>query len=176
MPDVLVLSKAIGGGLPLAVVVYNERLDVWKPGAHAGTFRGNVLAMSAGLATLRHIQQHELVANALRCGERLMRALRQLLEDHPFLGDVRGHGLMIGIEVVAPDRPDGFGRPSWDGERARRLQRAFFERHMIVELGVRNGSVVRLLPPLIIGSEELDRIVSVLADACTEVGRVLPPS
>ena len=62
LPDVIVLSKAIGGGLPLAVIIYREGLDVWKPGAHAGTFRGNQLAMSAGLATLRFID-HRTFAN-----------------------------------------------------------------------------------------------------------------
>ncbi|WP_303621002.1 aminotransferase class III-fold pyridoxal phosphate-dependent enzyme, partial [Methylogaea oryzae] len=59
-PDVLVLSKAIGGGLPLSVVVYHKDLDRWQPGAHAGTFRGNQLAMAAGLATLRFVRQQQL--------------------------------------------------------------------------------------------------------------------
>lgn len=59
-PDAIVLSKAIGGSLPLSVVVYHERYDVWKPGAHIGTFRGNQLAMAAGLAALRYIKEQDL--------------------------------------------------------------------------------------------------------------------
>jgi diaminobutyrate-2-oxoglutarate transaminase len=170
-PDVLVLSKAIGGGLPLSVVLYNERLDRWKPGAHAGTFRGNLLAMSTGTATLRYVRECGLAEHAERCGAELLGALKALQATHPFLGDVRGQGLMIGIEVVDPDRTDSFGRPRWDGDRAHRLQQACFDRRLILEVGGRMGSVLRLLPPLIIGSAEVDLILSILSEACDEIAQ-----
>ena len=177
-PDVLVLSKAIGGGLPLAVVVYREELDLWRPGAHAGTFRGNQLAMAAGLATLRYIQENDLPAHASRMGQRLRERLREVQEDRAFVGDVRGRGLMVGAEVVDPDSRDRWGRPRHDGARARRIQQECFRRGLILEVGGRHGSVLRFLPPLIVTEAEVDRIGDIVSAACAaaagsrEVARV----
>jgi diaminobutyrate-2-oxoglutarate transaminase len=165
-PDVLVLSKAIGGSLPLAVVVYREELDVWKPGAHTGTFRGNQLAMAAGLATLRFIRENDLSAHADRIGQRLQERLQELQQVHPFIGDVRGRGLMVGAEIVDPDRQDRWGRPPHDGARSRRIQQECFQRGLILEVGGRHGSVLRFLPPLIVTAAEIDAIGNTLAAAC----------
>ncbi|EQB4928709.1 diaminobutyrate--2-oxoglutarate transaminase, partial [Pseudomonas aeruginosa] len=99
VPDVVVLSKAIGGSLPLAVVVYREWLDKWQPGAHAGTFRGNQMAMAAGSAVMRYLKEHDLAAHAAAMGERLAEHLRILQRDYPQLGDIRGRGLMLGVEI-----------------------------------------------------------------------------
>lgn len=112
VPDVMVLSKAIGGSLPLAVVVYRDALDVWQPGAHAGTFRGNQLAMAAGTATLAYVRENRLAERAASLGARMMGQLRLLAEDFPCMGDVRGRGLMIGVEMVDPE---GEGRPGVNG-------------------------------------------------------------
>lgn len=101
-PDVVVLSKAIGGSLPLAVVVYRTELDQWSPGAHAGTFRGNQMAMAAGPATIHHIRAEALHEHAASIGQRFINTLIQLQRDFPPLGDVRGRGLMIGVEIVDP--------------------------------------------------------------------------
>ncbi|MEU9347315.1 diaminobutyrate--2-oxoglutarate transaminase family protein [Streptomyces sp. NPDC048278] len=102
-PDVMVLSKAIGGSLPLAVVVYRDDLDVWEPGAHAGTFRGNQLAMAAGTATLAHVRENALAERAGLLGARMLTQLRALQNDFTCVGDVRGRGLMIGVELVDPE-------------------------------------------------------------------------
>ena len=123
-PDVLVLSKAIGGGQPLAVIVYRAELDVWEPGAHAGTFRGNALGFAAGAATIRHIADNGLAEHAAAMGERLLAALREQTEGLPVVGDVRGRGLMIGVELVDPDRTDEDGVPAADGALAAAVQRA----------------------------------------------------
>ena len=165
-PDVVVISKAIGGGLPLAVVVYQQALDVWKPGAHAGTFRGNQLAMAAGTATLRHIRDNGLVANAERMGDYLMTRLRQLQRDFPAIGDVRGRGLMVGMELVSTAA--GQGRvPAGDGVLAKAVQQNCLREGVILELGGRHGAVVRFLPPLTIGTEEVDTLVEKLQVALT---------
>ncbi|WP_088253978.1 diaminobutyrate--2-oxoglutarate transaminase [Fimbriiglobus ruber] len=157
-PDVLILSKAIGGGLPLSVVVYDQDLDVWQPGAHAGTFRGNQLAMSTGLATLRYVREHDLPTHAGRMGERLRSRLEDARRRHPYVGDVRGKGLMIGVEFVDPAKSDHWGRPVHDGAAAGRVQRACLSKGLIVEVGGRYGSVIRLLPPLIVSEAEVDLI------------------
>ncbi|MFE4967640.1 diaminobutyrate--2-oxoglutarate transaminase family protein [Streptomyces sp. NPDC056660] len=113
-PDVMVLSKAIGGSLPLAVVVYRDDLDVWEPGAHAGTFRGNQLAMAAGTATLAHVRENGLAERAGHLGSRMLSQLRVLQEEFACVGDVRGRGLMIGVELVDPE---GEERAGAAGER-----------------------------------------------------------
>ncbi|MDF3298311.1 diaminobutyrate--2-oxoglutarate transaminase family protein [Streptomyces tropicalis] len=102
-PDVMVLSKAIGGSLPLAVVVYRDDLDVWAPGAHAGTFRGNQLAMAAGTATLAHVRENRLAERAASLGARMLARLRGLADEFACVGEVRGRGLMIGVELVDPE-------------------------------------------------------------------------
>jgi diaminobutyrate-2-oxoglutarate transaminase len=169
VPDVLVLSKAIGGSLPLAVVVYHESLDVWTPGAHAGTFRGNQLAMAAGLATLRFIEAHQLAAHAARMGERLQQRLRAVQAAFPFIGEVRGRGLMVGMEIVDPDARDSLGRPAYDGPLARGIQQACFHRGLIIETGGRHSAVLRFLPPLIITPQQVDAVCAIVADACASV-------
>jgi diaminobutyrate-2-oxoglutarate transaminase len=166
IPDVLVLSKAIGGSLPLALIVYDESLDLWKPGAHAGTFRGNQLGMAAGLATLRFILANDIPAHADRMGHLLRERLRGVQRSHPFIGDVRGRGLMVGVEIVDPDRRDRWDRPPADGARARWMQQQCFRRGLIIEVGGRHGSVLRFLPPLVITESEVNEIVDIIADAC----------
>lgn len=165
IPDVLVLSKAIGGGLPLAVIVYRSELDQWQPGAHAGTFRGNQLAMAAGLATLRYIQEFDTCENVKRMNARFFSRLGDLPFRHSFIGDVRGRGLMLGIEIVNPETRDRFNRPLGDGVLARRIQAECFRRGLIVELGGRNSAVMRLLPPLIITAEHVDAVCQIIIEA-----------
>ena len=165
-PDVLVLSKAIGGGLPLAVMLYDQALDAWRPGAHAGTFRGNQLAMAAGTATLRHLMERQLWQHADAMGQRLCAHLRAMQRDLPCIGDVRGRGLMLGVEIVdaqAPAAPLG-SRPA-QPDRARALQRG-----LILELGGRHGSVVRFLPRLIVEEREIDAIAQLFMQALTAAG------
>ena len=166
IPDMVTLSKAIGGSLPLAVVVYDKALDKWAPGAHSGTFRGNQLAMAAGLATIRYIRQNHIEQHAHEMGEKLMSQLKQVQNESRVIGEVRGRGLMIGVEVVNTQaEPDKAGSYPADQEMARLIQKECFDRGLILELGGRHGSVVRFLPPLIITSEQVDHITEIFAEA-----------
>ncbi|MBT2396828.1 diaminobutyrate--2-oxoglutarate transaminase [Streptomyces sp. ISL-100] len=177
VPDVMVLSKAIGGSLPLAVVVYRADLDAWEPGAHAGTFRGNQLAMAAGAATLAYVRENRLAERAGVLGARMMGQLQGLAADHPCIGNVRGRGLMIGVELVDPDAdPDGHGRTSTGAPPAARalaaaVQQECLERGLIVELGGRHSGVVRLLPPLTLTDEQASAVLDRLADALSAAER-----
>ncbi|MBO1013725.1 aspartate aminotransferase family protein [Achromobacter sp. SD115] len=165
-PDVLALSKAIGGSLPLAVVVYRRDLDQWQPGAHAGTFRGNQMAMAAGSATIRFLRSEGLHEHASQVGDRLANGLRQLQHRFPQIGDVRGRGLMIGVEVINPeDNLDYTGKPAAAPTLARTLQTECLRRGLIIELGGRHGSVVRFLPPLIITERQIDHVLEIFAVA-----------
>ena len=165
-PDVVVLSKAIGGSLPLSVIVYRESLDQWLPGAHAGTFRGNQMAMAAGSATLRYILAEALTERARVLGDLFMRRLRELQGLHPQLGDVRGLGLMIGVEIVDPEgETDTLGRPPVHPALAARVQAECLKRGLILEVGGRRGGVLRFLPPLIVTDAQLDRIFDIFTAA-----------
>jgi diaminobutyrate-2-oxoglutarate transaminase len=178
IPDVLILSNAIGGGLPLAVVVYDQSLDLWNPGAHAGTFRGNQLAMAAGLATLRVIQEEDLAAHAAAMGERMQAHLRAVQAELPFIGEIRGRGLMIGAEIVDPEGvPDSLSHPPADGAIASSIQQECLKRGLILELGGRHGAVVRFLPPLTISGAQLDAVCEIFREACLAVHgrRVIRP-
>ncbi|HMA48119.1 MAG TPA: diaminobutyrate--2-oxoglutarate transaminase [Magnetospirillaceae bacterium] len=169
-PDVLVVSKAIGGGLPLAAIVYRQELDRWQPGAHAGTFRGNQLAMACGLATLQVIREENLTANAANMGERLASHLREIQKDFPLIGDVRGRGLMIGAEIVDREgQPDALGAPAQGGDIARAVRAECLRRGLILELGGRHGAVVRFLPPLTVTAEQIDSICAIFREACRQV-------
>jgi len=169
-PDVVLLSKAIGGSLPLSVVLYDETLDVWQPGAHAGTFRGNQLAMAAGTATLNYIVENQLANSAEILGDRLLTHLRQIQSQSCSIGEVRGRGLMIGVEVVSPNTKEA------NPVMAQRIQKECLQRGLILELGGRFGSVVRFLPPLIITSEQIDTISDIFAHAVKAAEEALLPS
>lgn len=172
VPDVLVLSKAIGGSLPLAVIVYREELDKWPPGAHTGTFRGNQLAMVAGRETLRYILDQDLPAHAAAMGRLLMERLTGLQTRHPFVGEVRGRGLMVGVEVIDPATTGPDGHAAYDGARARALQQACFERGVIVETGGRHGAVLRFLPPLVVTQHDVEQIAGIVGEACAATAGV----
>ncbi|MGI5480232.1 diaminobutyrate--2-oxoglutarate transaminase family protein [Streptomyces lavendofoliae] len=172
VPDVMVMSKAIGGSLPLAVIVYRSGLDVWQPGAHAGTFRGNQLAMAAGAATLAFVRENRLAERAATLGARMLGQLQGLAAAHPCVGDVRGRGLMIGVELVAPDATTDVPPPA--PELAAAVQRECLRRGLIVELGGRHNAVVRLLPPLTLTDEQAVAVLDRFADALAAAERTPP--
>ncbi|MCX4515246.1 diaminobutyrate--2-oxoglutarate transaminase family protein [Streptomyces sp. NBC_01619] len=166
VPDVMVLSKAIGGSLPLAVIVYRSDLDTWQPGAHAGTFRGNQLAMAAGAATLAFVRENRLAERAATLGARMLGRLQGLAATHRCIGDVRGRGLMIGVELVDPDSDDpNAAAPPADPSLAAAVQQECLRRGLIVELGGRHAGVVRLLPPLTLTDEQANAVLDRFADA-----------
>ncbi|WP_435880563.1 aminotransferase class III-fold pyridoxal phosphate-dependent enzyme [Streptomyces flaveolus] len=171
-PDVLVLSKAIGGSLPLAAVVHHDDLHLGDFGA--GTFRGNQLALAAGTATLAHVRRHRLAEHASTLGARMLARLRGLAEEFPCVGDVRGRGLMIGIELVAADGEHGASRPAAPGTAAA-VQRECLRRGLIVDRAGPSASVVRLLPPLTITEEQATAVLDRLADAVQAVAAAPPP-
>ena len=172
VPDVLVLSKALGGGFPLAVVVYDESLDKWPRGMHAGTFRGNQIAMVAGRATMHILKRDGIAQHAAQMGELLMSGLRELAGRYPALVDVRGRGLMVGVEVGDPSQGGKPGPQS--GAIAKTIKRCALEAGLVIETGGRHGAVLRFLPPLILTSSDigtiLDRLDTALFQAFHQQG------
>jgi diaminobutyrate-2-oxoglutarate transaminase len=169
-PDVLVLSKAIGGGLPLAVIVYRPELDGWAPGAHTGTFRGNQLALAAGAATIDLVVRDGLADRARELGRRLQDGLQDAVASTGTTAWVRGAGLMLGVELVDEHAVDTLGHPRADGRRAARVQQELLARGVIAERGGRGGAVVRFLPPLTISAVEVDAVCGAFADALAATG------
>jgi 4-aminobutyrate aminotransferase len=158
-PDILCLAKGIASGLPLSAIVSNrETFAAWAPGAHGSTFGGNVLACAAGLATMAVIEEENLAGNAARQGERLMAGLRALQQRHPVIGDVRGLGLMVGVEFVHPD-----GAPH--GAMTRAVLNACFERGLLLLSAGTYEQVVRWMPPLIVNDQQIDEALAIFGAA-----------
>ncbi len=165
-PDILCLSKAIGGGLPMSLLVFNKTIDTWNAGEHTGTFRGNQLAMVSGSKALEIIQRDNLVTKAQAVGEYFKKGLQAIQQRVSCIAEVRGRGLMLGIEIQQRDgSKNKFGEPNSDGELTLAIQRAALERGLMIEKGGRDGSVLRFLPPLIISLEQIDFALKVLEKA-----------
>ncbi|KPM92884.1 aminotransferase class III [Vibrio alginolyticus] len=171
VPDILCLSKAIGGGLPMSLLVINKQHDTWKPGEHTGTFRGNQLAMVSGAKALEIIQRDNLVEHANIAGQYLRYGLESIQKRVNCIAEVRGKGLMLGVEIKTPNGElNKFGEPQADSELTLSIQRAALERGLIVEKGGREGEVIRFLPPLIISFEQIDFALRVFEDAILAAG------
>lgn len=168
-PDVVVMSKAVGGSLPLAVLGIKRKFDAWQPGTHSGTFRGNQLAMGTGLASLQVIKEQNLAQNAQERGDFLQAELKKLAQEFPCIGNVRGRGLMIGIEIIDERKPaDRIGSHPADAQLAAAIQAACFNNKLLLEKGGRNGTVIRLLCPLIINQDECVEVIARFKKAIAE--------
>ena len=163
-PDLMPIAKSIGGGLPLSALVVRPDLDAWEPGAHVGTFRGNLVGMAAGLAALQFLEQERLLDHVKEMGGRLRKRLAELAEEHEFVGDVRGRGLMLGMELVKDRRTK---EPWKEGVQA--LQLECLRRGLIVWKAGRFGNVLRLLPPLVTTEDQIDRGADILAEAADAI-------
>jgi diaminobutyrate-2-oxoglutarate transaminase len=160
-PDAIVVSKAIGGGYPLSLLLYKAEYDKWKPGAHAGTFRGNQIAFISGAATLDYIHQEGILDHVRRVGGQLKEGLLALKSRYRCIGDVRGRGLMLGVELIEHDsEPDSLGHPLSATHLAANVKKACLKAGLIIETGGRNSAVLRFLPPLIISEDEVRTLLS----------------
>ncbi len=156
VPDILAVAKGIASGMPLGATVARADLMTWPPGAHASTFGGNPVCAAAALTTIALLEE-ELVENAARMGAHLMDRMRDWPARFPIVGDVRGLGLMIGVELV---------RDQQSREKAPRLrdhvEDLAFERGLLV-LGA-GDSTIRLCPPLVISRDQCDFAVETLEE------------
>jgi 4-aminobutyrate aminotransferase len=159
-PDVVLLAKGLASGLPLGAVVSKKRFMTWKAGSHGSTFGGNPLACEAALATLDLLEEG-LMANAARMGARLLSKLKKLKNDYPLIGDVRGIGLMAGVELVRD--PETLEPASEEAHDI--VQRAFRKGLLILSCG---ESVIRFCPPLVVNAREVDTALEIFAGALAE--------
>jgi 4-aminobutyrate aminotransferase len=156
-PDMVTIAKGVASGLPLGITVARADVMSWPPGAHASTFGGNPVSCAASLATI-DLLRSALVANAKEVGAYMLDLLKGLIDKHAIIGDVRGKGLMIGVELVR-DRQT--------------KERAVEERNRVVDECFRRGllvlgagrNAVRLSPPLILTKPQADTAVRILDEA-----------
>ncbi len=160
VPDIVCLAKGIASGLPLGAMVAKKSLMTWDPGAHGNTFGGNPLACVAALETLRLVEEGYM-ENAATMGQRILDRLEVIKEEHPTVGDVRGKGLMIGIELVLDKKTK---EPAKD-LRDQVIQEAFKRGLLIVGCGM---SAVRFMPPLCITADLVDEGLAIFEEALTE--------
>jgi len=160
-PDAVAIAKGIASGMPLGVASARASLMTWPPGAHASTFGGNPISCAAALATLKLLKER-LMANAATVGARLMDGLKELVGKHQLIGDVRGRGLMIGVELVRDRQTKERATAERDA-----VVNAAFRRGLLV-LGAGKNSV-RFSPPLVLTAAQADTAVRIFDEALSEV-------
>jgi len=160
-PDVVAIAKGVASGMPLGVTAARADLMTWPPGAHASTFGGNPVSCAAALVTIKLLKDR-LIANAADVGAHLIAGLKGLADKHPLIGDVRGRGLMVGVELV---------------RNRETKERAADERNAVVTAAFRRGllilgagkSSIRFSPPLVLTRDEADTATGLFDQALTEV-------
>ncbi len=161
-PDIITIAKGLGSGMPIGACVARAGLMDWKPGAHASTFGGNPVAIAAALKTIELLER-ELIQNSAEVGQYLQDGLRKLMQKHDCIGDVRGMGMMIGVEFVE-DRDSMTPAP----ELRDRVERACYERGLII-LGA-GANTIRWSPPLVLTRENVDVALEIFGEAIKEQG------
>ena len=155
-PDMVCIAKGIASGMPLSVCMTRASIMDWKPGSHASTYGGNPVAIAAAMATLKVLEEGGM-ANAAKVGDAMMQRLKEWPKKHPIVGDVRGRGLMIGVEIVKDQQSREAA-----GEWRNQIEMLAYERGLLV-LGCGETSI-RLAPPLILKQEEADIALDILEE------------
>lgn len=161
IPDIITMAKGLASGIPMSAIAYREELDKkWQKGTHGGTYGGSPIGCAAAISTIETIKSEKLVENADKMGKVLMEGLYRLQKQYPVIGDIRGYGLMIGIELMD-------GKNPLTELPKKIITKAYDKGLMLLSCGLRKN-VIRLIPPLIVNKEEvniaLDIIESVLED------------
>ena len=163
-PDIVCMAKGIASGMPLGVTMARADIMDWVPGSHASTFGGNPVCVAAALATLDVIEKEGLLANATEIGNYMRKRMEDWPRKYRLVGDVRGRGLMIGVEIVKDQATKEYG----NAERDRIVEMAFERGILFLGCG---PSTVRISPPLVVSREEADAAVDVLEECIEIVGK-----
>jgi 4-aminobutyrate aminotransferase len=160
-PDVVLLAKGLASGLPLGAVIARKKYMSWEPGTHGSTFGGNPVSCEASLATL-NLLKSGLMDNAAKMGTRLLTKLKNVQKNNALIGDVRGIGLMIGVELVKNRKTK---EPAVEATN-KVVQNAFRKGLLLLPCG---DSVIRFAPPLVIDSDQVDRAVGIFAEVLASI-------
>ena len=156
-PDIVCIAKGIASGMPLGVTMSKAKVMDWIPGSHASTFGGNPVCIAAALATLDVIEKEGLLRNSQEVGDYMRKRMADWPKKHKIVGDVRGRGLMIGVEIVKDQKTQEYGA----NERDRIVELAFERGVLLLGCG---PSTIRIAPALIVTKEEADVAVDVLEE------------
>lgn len=165
-PDLMAIAKGIANGFPLsATVARKDLMDRWTAGAHGTTFGGNPVSCAAALAVLRVFEKEQLVERSRRLGEMALGRLVEELGRLPGVGDVRGKGLMIGVEFVEPGSKGAAGSKTPDSAAVKRVLTRCLDEGLILYPCGTDGQVIRFIPPLVISEDDLNRGLDILVHA-----------
>ena len=161
-PDIMIMAKGLGSGVPISAIGASRALmERWQVGAHGGTYGGNALAAAAGVATINVMRDEKLPENAARQGDRLMDGLKSLQAEFPIIGDVRGRGLMVGVEFTRDNQPDKAA--------AKAVQNACLANDLLLLTCGTYDNIIRCIPPLIVNGVQIDEAVQIFAEALGSV-------
>jgi 4-aminobutyrate aminotransferase len=163
-PDIVCMAKGIASGMPLSVTVSRAEIMDWVPGSHASTFGGNPVSIAAALATLDVIERERLLDNATEVGNHMLKRMADWPKKYEIVGDVRGRGLMIGVEIIKDKKTKEHGA----AERDRIVQLAFERGILFLGAG---PSTVRICPPLVVTRDEADAAIEALEESISRVER-----
>lgn len=167
MPDILLMAKGIASGMPLSCVASRrEIMDASSPGSHGGTYGANAVACAAAVASIKVLKEENLPENAARLGKKLLNRLQELKEKHPCIGDVRGLGLMVGVELVQP------GSRIPHTAKAKAVQKACVDDGMLILTCGSYENVIRWIPPLVINEDHLDEALSIFEGALKKTANI----
>jgi len=159
VPDIMAIAKGLASGMPLSAIAAKKKIMTqWSPGAHGTTFGGNPVSCAAAIATIEVIEKEKLLSNAASVGAYAIKRLNEMKEKYACIGDVRGLGLMIGIEFM-----DKKGKPFTDGVK-KILNYCLKKGLILIECGA-DKNVIRLVPPLISTKNEMDKGLAILEEA-----------
>jgi diaminobutyrate-2-oxoglutarate transaminase len=165
VPDIITISKALGGaGFPISAIAYREELDTMPPGKSIGTFRGNMVAFAAGAAGLEWMIDNRVPDYAAELGQKVMTRFRDIERNSNILGEARGIGLMIALEMVEDKQSR---KPAT--EITRKLRKLAHQRGVMIEVGGHYGNVARLLPPLVISEDLMMKAVDILEEVIRDI-------
>jgi 4-aminobutyrate aminotransferase len=161
-PDIVTVAKGLASGLPISGVFSRlELMRKWEPGSHGGTFGGNAIAAAAGVATIQAMRDEGMLANAVVRGGQLISGLRHLQEQYPAIGDVRGLGLMVGVEFRTTGR-----KP--DKATAKAVVHACLERKLMLLTCGAWDNTIRFIPPLVVSGEQVSQALGIFDHALKE--------
>jgi len=165
VPDVVTISKALGGiGFPIAAIAYKEKFNKWPAGKTIGTFRGNMVAFAAGAAGLEWMVENKVAERAAELGEKAMLTLKEIEKESAIVGEVRGQGLMLAVEMVKDKKTK---EPASD--YAKMIRKYAHQRGVMIEVGGHHNNVARLLPPLVITEELLMRGIEIIRGVIKDI-------
>ncbi|MCU0852940.1 MAG: aminotransferase class III-fold pyridoxal phosphate-dependent enzyme [Thermoplasmata archaeon] len=162
IPDILLTGKASGGGIPIGMCIAKHSIaDVWRPGSHSSTFGGNGMSVAAGYAQVKYILEHDLMTRSKVLGQHAMKRLNELRAKYEIIGDVRGKGLMIGVEIVKSKKTK---EPLYVPQ----IQGLAWRKGLMMITAGMFGNVFRIAPPIVISQEQLDIGIDIFEQAIKE--------